>query len=43
MSINVDDPGDTANVGSNCAEDWVEIEGNEKRTFKLSVSYTSRY
>ena len=27
MSINVAETGDESEIGSNCAEDWIEIEG----------------
>ena len=38
MSINVAETGDESEIGSNCAEDWIEIEGMSiKRSSLLSL------
>ena len=46
MSINVAETGDESEIGSNCAEDWIEIEGmSSKRSslFSLCPSVFSSY
>ena len=38
MSINVAETGDESEIGSNCAEDWIEIEGmSSKRSSLFSL------
>ena len=38
MSINVAETGDESEIGSNCAEDWIEIEGmSSKRSSLFSM------
>ena len=40
MSINVAETGDESEIGSNCAEDWIEIEGmSSKRITLFSLCY----
>ena len=42
MSINVAETGDESEIGSNCAEDWIEIEGmSSKRSSLFSLVQNS--
>ena len=40
MSINVAETGDESEIGSNCAEDWIEIEGMSSKCSSLFSLYS---